>query len=120
MPLTLDEIIDSSDLQVYKVPTPEWGGEVCIRPLDGNGRDRYDQIRSEKLAPEEGEADWRGLRAALVALALCDENGTLLNPTEMQVIQLSQKSGAALDRVFCEVRDRSGLGVETLERAEKN
>jgi hypothetical protein len=121
MPLTLEDILAADDLQIETVPTPEWGGDVCIRPLDGNARDRYDQIRSEKMFPEDGgQADWSGLRAALVGLALCDERGTLANPTELQLMQLGQKSGAALDRVHTRVRDISGLGVDAVEHAEKN
>jgi hypothetical protein len=96
------------------VRVPEWGGEVNVRELTGNERDQYDAIAYDR------RGDFRGLRAALVAIALCDENGESLGFTEAEVEQLGNKSGSAIDRCFEVVKDLSGMNEDGIEEAEKN
>lgn len=125
MPLTLSQILDANDRPIETVPIPEWGGEVCVRALTGDQRDRYDQYQADKRWPDkdenpEAEADWRGLRAMAVAMALCDEHGAPQEATELQVLQLGAKNGKALDRVFDAVKRISGLSADAVETAEKN
>lgn len=127
MGLTKQQILEANDRKVEMVPTPKWGGDVFVRPLDGDSRDEYDRIVSEKRWPAPDpisgatpEPDWRGLRAALCALGMCDENGTLMGFTELEVIALGHKDGETLDRVHRKIRDISGLNIEAIEEAEKN
>lgn len=117
MPLSKDQILGSpTKLRVEEVRVPEWGaGEtVCIRELTGDERDAYDQI-----VVKQGD-NYRGLRAHLVAMSLCDEKGTSLGFTEAEVKQLGGKSGAAIDRVFQAAQRLSGLAPDSQEVAAKN
>ena len=123
--LSKDAILAANDLAVETLAVPEWGGEVFIRPLTGDERDRWDQVQAEKRWPDTEEdptavADWQGLRAFAVALALCDEQGQSLGFTELEVHQLGRKNGAALGRVFDRIKEISGLGAAAVKAAEKN
>lgn len=127
MALAKAQILGAKDTVVAKVKTPEWGGDgfVYVTGLDGNERDRYDQTQSEKRWPRDAEGrrvepDWRGLRASLVAMALCDEDGNKEPWTDLEVMQLGKKSGRALDRVFAKIQQLSGLTDDAVEDAEKN
>ena len=118
--LTKQQILAADDRKPICVPCPEWGGDVYVRPLGGDERDRYDQVVNEKRWPDEGDPDWRGIRAALLALTLCDADGELLRFSEHETAQLGQKSAVALDRCYAAARDASGLGVNAIEDAAKN
>lgn len=115
MLLTKEQILGANDLPVDRVKVPEWGGEVCVRSLMGWERDRID-IRMNG-------ADKTHYRAATVAMAICDESGNAMGFTEDEVIALSNKSAAPLDRVFEAVCKLSGIGpkdIQAAEDAEKN
>jgi hypothetical protein len=118
--------LGAKDRAPVPVKTPEWsafGLPVChlLLPLGGTELDRYDQIKAKKLWPENPDnEDWRGLRAAAVGLCQCDENGTLLNYTDAELLILGQKSGAVLDRLYQKIRSTSGMLPGAVEDEEKN
>ena len=117
MALTKDQILGSPvKLRIEQLPVPEWGdgAEVSIRELTGDERDAYDQI-----VVKQGD-NYRGLRAHLVAMSLCDESGKPLGFTEAEVKQLGGKSGAAIDRIFQAAQRLSGLAHDSQEQAAKN
>lgn len=133
--MTIDEmkaaILQAEDRKPELVKTPEWAAfgvpEVYVIDVGGDGRDRYDQIQGQKKYPTdqkgnvvEEKIDFRGLRATLVSMGLCDSNGVHAEWTEREIHALGRKSGAALDRVFRRIRDISGLGADAVEQAEKN
>jgi len=82
--------------------------------LTGDERDRYDQLIYEH------KSDFRGLRAWMVALSLCDEQGNSMGFTEAEIKQLGGKSGAVVDRIFEAAKRLSGLEESAVEEAEKN
>lgn len=117
MPLTKDQILSApAKLKTREIKVPEWGPDatVTIRELTGDERDAYDQ------EVYEHKGDFRGLRAFLVAMSLCDESGKSLGFTEAEIKQLGSKSGAAIDRLFEAAKRLSGLEGEAVEEAEKN
>jgi hypothetical protein len=133
--MTIEEmkaaILQAEDRKPELVKTPEWAAfgvpEVYVIDIGGDGRDRYDQIQGKKKYPTddngdvvEEKIDFRGLRAALVSMGLCDARGNHAEWTEREIHALGKKSGAALDRVFRRIRDKSGLGADAVEQAEKN
>lgn len=121
MYLTLSDILAKEDRPLIYVPCPEWGGTVIMEPFSGDDRDWYDQMQCDKRWPENSnDADWRGLRAAAVARAMCDEDRRKTEATPADVLALGAKNGAALDRCFVALRDASGLGGGAAEDAEKN
>lgn len=122
-------LLAADDHRIERVATPEWAASglpaVFVRALDGHGRDRYDQIQAAKRWPhdEKGnrlEGDWRGLRAELLAMTLCDERGTLLGFSDLEIHALGQKCGAPLDRCFDVAQRISGLGADAVEQEAKN
>lgn len=91
--LSKAQILQASDVKIEKVAVPEWGGEVCLRSLKGWERDQFD----EAMATSK---DATHARAKLVSRSLCDEAGEPLGFTEGEVLQLSEKNAAVLDRLF--------------------
>lgn len=117
MSLSKDDILgSSSDITIKEVPTPEWGvgKSVFIRSLSGNERDQYEQ------SVFNNQGSFRGLRAKLVAIGLCDENGTAMEFTEAEVEQLGNKNGSVINRLFEMVKTLSGMDEDAVEEAEKN
>lgn len=112
--LSLKEIIEVDDLKTETVSVPEWGGEVCVRCLKGWQRDQFESWAAENVK------DLAHYRAKLVSLALCDENGESLNATEADMLKLSDKNAAALNRVFTVAQRLSGMGKQDVEDIEKN
>lgn len=112
MSLSIDQILQAEDLQITEVKCPEWGGSVFVRTISANQRDAFEL----KFAG----ADKVGLRAGLVATALCDEQGAFLNPSEAQVKALGQKASGPLDRIFAAVMRINAMRQEDIEELEKN
>lgn len=118
MTLSKQQILTAkSDTTIVSVDTPEWGDDasVCVRSLSGNERDAYEQSIFE-----QGQGNFRGLRAKLVALALCDDAGEPMGFTQAEVEQLGNKNGAVIDRLFERVKAISGMADEAVEQAAKN
>lgn len=92
--LTRDAILAAPDLRAVDVEVPEWGGMVRVRMLTAAERDRFELSFVGTAADAQVN-----VRARLVALTLCDQQGVRLF-SEADITVLGQKSGAALDRVF--------------------
>jgi hypothetical protein len=104
--LTRAAILEADDLQIERVPVPEWGGEVLIRGLTGRERDQFEvsiQMPGSKARPKVDN-----IRARLVALAVVDEEGKRVF-SDRDVQALGRKSAAVLDRLFDVARRLSGL-----------
>ena len=113
--LTKEQILSSeTPLKIAEVVVPELGGSVHVRELSGHERDAYDQVLFEH------KDDFRGVRAALCAMTLCDETGRSLGFTDAEADELGGKSGAAIDRIYEKAKDLSGLNDNAVEESEKN
>lgn len=110
--LTRDLILQADDLPTTEVEVPEWGGWVTVRGLTGAERDLYEQGMLSMIGPSV-ELNMANARARLVALCVVDEAGERLF-SDQDVLALSQKSGAALDRVFQIAQKLSGLSNSDL------
>ena len=112
--LTRDQILGAGDLAVESIDVPEWGGSVCIRVLTGAERDRFEQeIQSAKGKPIDN------VRARLVALCVCDDQGLRLF-TSADIAALGEKSATALDRIFTRSLSVNKLNSDDVETAKKN
>ncbi|WP_428303910.1 hypothetical protein [Lacipirellula sp.] len=129
MSLTIDQVLAAKDRQMITVKCPEWEGDVCLLPFSGDERDWYDQMMNKKRYPVDDNgkvstelADWRGVRAACIAKAWCNENGVKPETpiTELQILALGTKSGAPIDRCYEALAKASGLAANSAEDAEKN
>lgn len=116
--LTKDEILKIQDLQMEKLSIPEWGGDVFVRGLTGVERGEYDlAMLGEDMKADAGK--YPTLRARLVALATCNEEGERLFSDD-DVRELAKKSSLALERIFKKAQRLSGLNLREVKDLAKN
>lgn len=108
-----DEILGADDLRTKDIPVPEWGGEVRIKALTGEERDRFEasltQTRGNKT-----KQNMENFRARLIALCIVNEDGERLFVTA-DIKALGRKSVAALQRVFNACNELNGLSEEDID-----
>lgn len=117
--LNRDAILGASDLTTEDVPVPEWGGTVRVKALNGMERDDYEAGLASQRKDGSIEVTLRNARARLASLAIVDEAGARVF-TDDDVLLLSTKSAAALDRVFEAASRLAGLGDKDLEELTGN
>ena len=117
--LTRAQILGTSDLRIEAVFVPEWGGLVYVRSLSGKGRDAFEGSRIRIKENNKVEMVHDNTRARLLALTLCDAQGTRLF-TEEDIAALGEKDAAPLDRVFQVAQRLSALRPEDLDDKLKN
>lgn len=105
-------IFKAVDLDVKTVEVPEWGGEVCVRGLTARERDHFE-------ASIGTSANLENLRARLVVLTLCDEEGERLLK-DSDAIELGKKNAQVVDRLFEIARKMSGMTDADVEELEGN
>ena len=113
-----DAILAAEDIATERVEVPEWGGEVMVRGLTGRQRDRWEA----SLSVRQGKRfvpSLEDLRARLVVHCVVDETGRLVFH-EGDIDALSNKSGAALDRVYTVAARLSGISEQDVEDMTKN
>jgi len=136
-PLTLDQLLTLKDRKIQRVDVPEWGkgAHVYIRTMTAAFRDVYDMIITS-LEEVDGKPkvlfDRRNIRAWTVALCLCDQDGKAYlevprlatKDDEAKVIkiveQLSERAGAAMDRLYIACMRLNRLRDQDLEELVKN
>lgn len=110
MSLSLEQILAAEDRSIRKVATPEWGGDVYVCTLSADERDAW----------EKDAAAGKPTRASLVGMALCDENGTRLNPTAAQVVALGRKASGPMERCIDAIMALNCMRKQDVEEMEKN
>lgn len=105
--MNLQTILASNDLTVAEVDVPEWGGVVHVRTLTGTARDKID---AKFTGHNNDPRKLAGMRAYVVGNSLCDADGTPWRVSDTDLKALSEKSGAALDRVYAKCSELSRLG----------
>lgn len=118
MPLTRDQILSANDLPTQEVQTPEWGGSVLVRGLNGEERDKY-ETGMISMTGASVELRMQNARARLVQLGCVDEQGNRLF-TDEDVQALGKKNAAALDRVYAVIQRLSGLSNADMEQLTAN
>lgn len=113
------DILAASDLKTRTVAVPEWGGDVIVRELTGADRDIFENAMVSTGADGKKTADLTNMRAKLVALSIVGEDGARLFGVD-DIVELSGKSAAALDRLFDVAQQLSGIGSAAVEDAGKN
>ena len=111
--LSKADILGAVDLQKESVDVPEWQGEVYVRGLTGAERDQFENSIISMRGKDQ-KINLANIRAKLASLSICDEDGNRLF-TDADVLALSQKSAAALQRVFAVAQRLSGLAAEDVK-----
>ena len=110
--LSKKDILKSNDLELECVEIPEWGGHVFVRGLTARERDEFEISIGESLNQDN-------LRARLVVLGACDEEGERLFNTK-DAHALGKKNAAAVDRLFDAIQRLSAMTPDALETIEGN
>jgi len=113
MALTRKDILTANDLPRVKVSVPEWGGDVWVRTLSAHEYDGYQSSIVETRGKKQ-IFHTNDFRAQLCALTICDDAGDLLF-TKADVLALSGKSSAALQRIYDIAVKLSGIGDAEIE-----
>jgi hypothetical protein len=110
-----DQILAANDTKIEKLHVPEWGVDVYIRTLTGFEGDAFDASTRDS----EGNRIAENFTAKYCQLVMCDETGAqVFGPGDLPA--LSQKSNAALNRVFNAGLKLNRMSAEGIEEAEKN
>ena len=101
--LTKEAILAADDLPRERVNVPEWpegghDGEVCVRTMSGVERDHFEQAVSDARGTRN-HVDFAGLKALLVVLTVCDDQGQPLFCVD-DAGALNAKSAAAIERLY--------------------
>lgn len=117
--LTKDQILNVKDYQIEEVEVPEWGGSVFVRGLTGAERDEYEASMVQFQGSKVKSMEIRNIRARMAAYAICDADGNRVFSSS-DVLALSKKSAAALDRIMTVAARLSGMTAEDQESLRKN
>lgn len=111
MGLSRDQIL-SSKRPPTEVQVPEWGGSVYIKTMSAGHREQWESSFDSNL-------NNKAVRASILVLTLCDENGVLLFSPD-DVAKLNEQDGHIIDRLFQEATKHNRILKEASEEAKKN
>lgn len=111
--LKRDDILQAEDIKTELVPVPEWGGDVYVKGMNGAERDKFEGSLVV-LRGKDKQMNMTNIRAKLASMTICDDKGKrLFNENDVQA--LSQKSAAALQRVFVVAQKLSRISDDDVE-----
>lgn len=112
--LTSKSILAADDIQKELVSIPEWGGEVWVYGLTAaeTGNYRKSIVDQTSVNPT---LNLRDIQVKLCVMAMRDENGKRLFVGPEAERELSQKSEAAMARVYDVAQRLSGLSDESVK-----
>lgn len=111
--LKREDILQADDIKRQLVNLPEWGGDVYVKGMTGAERDKFEGSLII-MRGKDKEMNMTNIRAKLASMTICDDKGKrLFNENDVQA--LSQKSAAALQRVFAVAQKLSGISDDDVE-----
>ena len=93
-------------------------GDACVGVMSGANRDAF--VHACSVRTKAGVMDISGLKAQLVALTLCDENGHRLFEGDEAVDEINAISGVVIDQLFEAAQRVNGLTEEVQDDLEGN
>ena len=107
-------ILESDDLEIRKIETPEWGVDcVWVRTLTGAERDAFE----ESSLIQQGKSyktNLKNLRARLIVRVCVDEAGHRVF-ADGDADAVGRKNAKTLDRIFDVAQEMNGLRAEDVE-----
>lgn len=118
MPLNRAEIIaaDTAGRIIKPVAVPQWGGDVCIRPLTVREEERFWEVIDDV---KNGIECPTGKRGAVVLMAACNADGTPLFTADDAEWLGSSANKDAVSLLFGAIRSLSGVTAEAQADVEK-
>jgi hypothetical protein len=108
------KILASDDMRPVAVSVPEWGVDVHVKPMSTRAREEFDFWISRSRA-QNGAA----IREHVVMWCACDSDGNAIF-TQDDLPALSEKSSAAIDRIYTAALAINGIGGAAADELEKN
>lgn len=103
--------------KIETVNVPEWGGiDVRVRVLTGSERDWWEMRAHQYVSKNQPVPNFR---ASLIALALCEHDGTSISGTH-EIEKLGALPADGLRRVYDVAATLNGISLDAVEDAEKN
>jgi hypothetical protein len=115
--LTRAEILDAHDVQTEAVNVPEWGGDVLVRSMTGDERDRF-EAEAQTTNSDDPTANYQRIRARLAARTIVDEDGNRVF-SEQDIEKLGSKNAWALTRVLLVAARLAALDDKDIEQLAK-
>lgn len=119
--LNREEILGADDIRVELVPVPEWDGDVWVKGMTGQERDKFEDelivrrtVGKGRKSMQVSEVSLADIRAKLCSMTICNEHKERLF-TEKDVRALSKKGAAALQRVFEVAQELSGITDDDID-----
>ena len=106
-------ILLADDVVKELVSVPEWGGDVWVRGMTGASRDKFEASIVQTRGKDQS-LNMVNIRAKLASMTICDEAGQRLF-SDADIAELSNKSAAALQRIFAVAQRLSGIGEEDVK-----
>ena len=111
MALDRAAIIGMAKPRIVTIFVPEWGGDVCLREITAGQRDQWDAWQIEN----EGAARYANIRARLLVLTICDEQGArLFGDKDIDIV--SSMPAQTIDRLWDASCKLVGLRPEDVEK----
>ena len=111
MALDRAAIIGMAKPRIVTISVPEWGGDVCLREITAGQRDQWDAWQIEN----EGAARYANIRARLLVLTICDEQGVRLF-ADNDIAVVSGLPAMSIDRLWDASCKLVGLRPEDVEK----
>ncbi len=108
MKLSREAILSASTGEIVCVSVPEWGGDVCLRPLSGA---EVAAIYGKDLSSEQ-------VTQALVVSSICDESGARLF-TQDDAPALFAKAYSSLQPLIAKALEINRMTKESTDAAKK-
>ena len=111
MALDRAAIIGMAKPRIVTIFVPEWGGDVCLREITAGQRDQWDAWQIEN----EGAARYANIRARLLVLTICDEQGARLF-ADNDIAVVSGLPAMSIDKLWDASCKLVGLRPEDVEK----
>jgi hypothetical protein len=111
--LTAAEILAAPDLETREVFIPEWNGAVFVRGMTGAERDAFED-ENTTVKGKDIVYNMANVRARFISRVVVDAEGNRLF-SKADIDALTQKSAAALNRIWNVARELSGMTEQDVE-----
>lgn len=106
-----DQILSAVDMDIRKIPIPEWSGDVFIRSMSAGEWDDFENSLVKITDGGKQKANLKNYRARFASIIICDADGNkLFLPSD--ITNLSKKSRKAMDRILTAGKKLNGISDE--------